>query len=179
MNWKDIKGFEDLYQISDTGMIKSKPKCYKTGKNGRITFTSGETIMKQHLNKGYYFVRLCKEGKTSLHRVHRLVAEAFIDKEINKPFINHINGDRSDNRVENLEWCDQRQNVIHAYQIGLNKGRGGRSIVMKDMNNKVIKPYNKISDAVLDGFRHDCIVACCRGKHKEHKGFKWSYSEAQ
>ena len=175
MIWKNVNGYDGLYLVSNTGLVKTIERNYVTGKNGRIKINSPECLMKQYEADGYSFVRLCKDGKTSLKRVHRLVANAFIENTNNLQFINHINGIRHDNRLNNLEWCSQKENVIHAYATGLNKGRNGRSVAMIDANNVTVKEYIKISDAVLDGFRHDCIVTCCRGKHKEHKGYKWKY----
>lgn len=175
MEWKDISGFEGLYKVSDTGLIKSYPRTYTTGRNGQIKFSYDEKIMKQHTSGGYKLVRLCKDGVTSIHRVHRLVAIAFLEAIEGKNIVNHINGIRCFNDVSNLEWCDQKYNVEHGYSTGLTKPRGGRKVGRFDDSGQLVKTYEKISTAVPEGFRHDCIVACCRGKVKHHAGYEWRY----
>jgi hypothetical protein len=106
-DWKSIDGF-DGYFVSSFGNIKSvKPKPY------------GVRILKPADNKGYSAVALYrKDRKVKRFFIHRLVAMAFIDNPKNKPFINHINANPKDNRVENLEWCTQVENINHAYKLG-------------------------------------------------------------
>ena len=100
--WKDIKGYEGLYQISNTGLVKRIPsiKC-KT-----------ERILRQGTQKaGYNYVNLSKDNKIHTKRVHRLVAEAFISNPNNLPEVNHKDEDKSNNNVENLEWCTREYNL--------------------------------------------------------------------
>lgn len=104
MLWKSIIGFEN-YQISDTGIIKSTDKLLKFGNNG----------------KGYLFVCLSKNGKTTRFYVHRLVASHFILNPENKKTVNHKDGNKSNNCVSNLEWCSQKENLLHAIKTGLRK----------------------------------------------------------
>ena len=94
--WKEIKGYEGLYEVSSEGRVKS------TGKK--------KGIMRPGTSKGYLKVGLTKDGIRSMFRVHRLVAEAFIPNPDNKPEVDHINGDRKDNRVENLRWMTHKEN---------------------------------------------------------------------
>lgn len=108
--WKDVEGFERLYQVSNLGNVKSLANSK----------TKSEKILKYSLGRrGYCQVVLSKSNNKYYMRVHRLVAQAFIPNPENKPEVNHINGIRNDNRVENLEWCTQSENQIHAYRIGL------------------------------------------------------------
>ena len=101
--WKDIKGYEGEYLVSNTGKVKSIKKRFGT--------LNQETILKPAtIWTGYLRVGLVKDKKPKSIFVHRLVAQAFIPNPENKPIINHINGDRTDNRVENLEWCTQKEN---------------------------------------------------------------------
>ncbi len=109
--WKDIKDFEGLYQISNFGRVKS----LKTGK-----------ILKQTIKEnGYLQIGLYKNNKKYYFLVHRLVTEAFIDNPNNYPQVNHISGIKSENNVDNLEWCNASQNGKHAYDNNLSKPQSG------------------------------------------------------
>lgn len=118
--WKDISGYEGLYQVSNKGRVKS------TG--GRHGGFSCDIILKSHFQKGYHKLRLYKDNTWHNFLVHRLIAIAFIPNPYNKPYINHINGNRSDNRIENLEWCTQKENIVHAHLLNLCPIRNGESI---------------------------------------------------
>tara|TARA_R110000796_G_scaffold246715_1_gene371653 strand:+ start:1046 stop:1510 length:465 start_codon:yes stop_codon:yes gene_type:complete len=107
--FRDIKGYEGLYQISNLGRVKSTRK----GKEKILKFRDN--------GKGYNVSVLYNEGVKSNMKVHRLVAIHFIDNPENKPQVNHINGIKSDNRLENLEWMTNKENVIHSYALGLQK----------------------------------------------------------
>ena len=114
--WKDIEGYENKYQISNLGNVKSLE-----------TWTGDKYIRREKILKnmvygnGYYYVCLSKNGKVKKYKVNRLVAQAFIPNPDNKPFTNHIDGDKLNNNVDNLEWCTQSENMKHASMIGLRK----------------------------------------------------------
>lgn len=111
--FRDIHGYEGLYQANNLGMIKSIGY-------GKIR------ILSQSLNSnGYNQLNLCKEKIRRLWKVHQLIAITFIPNPNKKPHINHKNGIKTDNRVDNLEWCTQSENGIHAYKIGLRKPVSG------------------------------------------------------
>jgi hypothetical protein len=122
--WKDIEGYEGLYQVSNLGRVKSfKRKNIK--------------IMKSSVDfNGYSHVNLYKNDTKRGFKVHRLVCFAFLPYLIEKPQVNHINGIKTDNRLKNLEWCDQSHNQQHAYDTGLKIGRigekNGRSKLTKE-----------------------------------------------
>ena len=116
--WKDVKGYEGLYQVSNLGNVKS---LY--GLCGR-KYVKREKILKKtkkRANGNYYreVVTLRKDKKKKEFKVHRLVAEAFLPNLENKPMVNHIDGNSFNNNVNNLEWCTARENVVHAYETGL------------------------------------------------------------
>lgn len=106
--WKDIKGYEGLYQISNLGRVKSISRSIKLKKYTKI---SDDTIMKLDLNKsGYLYVSLCKNGKYKKCRVHRLVAEEFVDKPNGKNVVNHKDYNKTNNCSSNLEWVTNEEN---------------------------------------------------------------------
>lgn len=116
--WKPVKGYEGLYEVSSEGEIKS---LEKTRKNSKGQYIQKEKMLAQSLTStGYKKVELVRNGKKKSLKVHRLVAEAFIPKVEGKPYVNHKDGNQLNNSVDNLEWCTQAENVQHAYDMGLN-----------------------------------------------------------
>ena len=138
--WKDIKGYEGYYQISNLGRVKSLSRKY----------SPKERILKNQYDKdGYYEIGLTKNKKKQYFRVHRLVAQAFIFNIKNKPQVNHKNGIKDDNRVENLEWCTNQENEKHAYNIGLKHaliGENNGSSKLTEKQVRIIKYLLKNSD---------------------------------
>lgn len=112
--FKDIYGFEGLYQVSNFGNIKSLPKS--GGNAYKEKLLKKEKIKEKHTT--YERVTLSKDGKTARYSVHRLVAKAFIENTLDKPHINHIDNNGENNNVYNLEWCTHSENMIHAYKQG-------------------------------------------------------------
>lgn len=110
--WKDVVGYERFYQISNKGNVFSK----------RLN-----RLLKLNTNQGYKTLTINVNGSCKFVKVHRLVAIAFIDNPLNKKFVNHINGNKQDNTVENLEWVTSQENNNHAYSIGLNSGLKGEN----------------------------------------------------
>lgn len=119
--WKDIPNYENIYQASADGQIRTVPG--KVTRNAKFSERHWKTrILKQKTDKGgYKRVSLWKNAKSNDLLVHRLVAETFIPKIKGKDLINHIDGNPSNNRVENLEWCNYSENLIHAYIHHLNR----------------------------------------------------------
>lgn len=127
--YKDIKGFEGLYQISNLGNVKSLSKSHKSGFMGKGITVRPEKIRKLSKDKdGYMCVSLSLNGKVFSKKVHRLVAEAFIPNPSKKHEVNHKNLLKNDNRVENLEWCSRSENQKHAYKEGALKNNFNKEI---------------------------------------------------
>lgn len=141
--WKDIRGYEGLYQVSNLGRIKSL----------NYNNTKQEKILKGSQDKsGYRLAGLCKDGKVSAKRIHRLVAEAFIPKLENKTEVNHIDGNKKNNCINNLEWCDRKENMKHAAKNGLSGFKNGKDninakeILQYDLKENFIKMWHCIAD---------------------------------
>lgn len=128
--WKPVVGFEDVYEVSNDGLVKSL--------GGRRGAKPGRILKQGLMNSGYLKVCLrdSKSGHYSQSSVHRLVAEAFIPNPSEKPQVNHINGDKKDNRVENLEWATASENIGHSYKClgrGAPHNKGNRKLTDKQV----------------------------------------------
>lgn len=128
-----------MYQVSNLGRVRSLDRLL-IHKNGYRHFKKGKVLKPSIGTTGYYHVNLCKNGHKSA-KIHRLVANAFLTPACNKTYINHIDGNPLNNKSDNLEWCTQKENVIHAYKIGLHKTK--RVNVDKDL---LIEMYQKRKD---------------------------------
>jgi len=156
--WKDIEGLEN-YKISNNGKVYSKKR---------------NKILKPNINRGgYYKVDLFKLSKCHRKRIHRLVAEAFIPNPNNLPQINHKDGNRLNNNVNNLEWCTQHWNNIHARDI-LCKNSGIPVIGTHVITGEKIY-FKSTREAQRNGFDSGTISLCCNKKCKYHKNYTWEY----
>lgn len=175
---------DDCYAVSNKGRVKSLARDVS---NHTGIIHKPERILKQQTDrKGYARVSL---GKRKNLAVHRLVAKAFIPNPQNKPQVNHIDGNKKNNCVENLEWCNNQENQIHAVRTGLNdhstyhSGRPYKPVLQIDLNtNKVIAIFKSITDAkkaVSPNSTHNNIGMCCRGERHSAFGFKWSFANAE
>ena len=119
--WRDIPGYEGLYQVSNSGHVKSMKRKYFNSGIGR-DYCKAEKILTPRENKkrfGYFELSLHKDGKEKRFKLHRLVALAFVPNPNNYPQVNHIDGNKGNNSVENLEWCSCKYNINHALKTGL------------------------------------------------------------
>ena len=123
--WKDIKGYEGLYQVSDMGNVRSLDRLVDRGGKPLCAIWKGRVLKKKKASDNYYSVVLSKNNVQLCVRIHRLVAETFIPNPNNLPEVNHRNENKLDNRVENLEWCDRLYNV--RYGTGIERAVKTRS----------------------------------------------------
>lgn len=140
--WKPIPNYEG-YECSSIGRIKSLARYVGGAGNARMR---KERILKLRTDSnGYHQIGLSKSGRQKLHLLHRIVAIAFIQNTSNLPFVNHKNGVKTDNRVENLEWCTRSENAKHAFALGLqsNKGESHPSHKLTEEDVRRIRAINK------------------------------------
>ena len=181
--WKPVTNYENYYEVSNFGNVKSVNRHVKC-KGNSLLFLQGKLMNYVISNKR---VTLCKEHKGKQFFTHRLVALAFIDNIDLKPQVNHKDGDKLNNQVSNLEWCTQSENVIHAYKTGLTIPTGKRKgingylhpqskvVLQIDLNGVIIDEYGSIGVTKFAGFTPQHVHSCCIGKLKTHKKFKWQY----
>ena len=164
--YRDIKGYEGYYQVSNLGNVKSVNRNVNV--NDRYIRVIKERILKQGtMTSGYPFVTLALNAVNKSYGVHILLAKAFIPNPENKKCVNHINGVKTDNRLENLEWMTYKENAIHAVKTGLTKyGESHRKAVSKmviDTHTGTI--YDSITDAVkTTRFTRNYIYSMLQGK---------------
>ncbi len=160
--WKDIPDYEGLYQISNLGNVRSiKNDIY--------------TLKQNDDGKGYKKVRLCKNGKIKSFRVHRLVAQAFIDNPNNYPEVNHKDYNRSNNAIYNLEWSNRKDNM--EYSVKANRFHN-KPVICKNNNTVII--FNSIEEASCKtGVDRTNIGRCCNNKRKKAGGYNWAFLKGE
>jgi hypothetical protein len=153
--WKDITGYEGYFQVSNLGNFRSLDRIIKYRNSGTRLYP-GKPLLKETTLDGYQRIVLMKEAIKRRFMCHRLVAQEFIPNPEGKPFINHINGNKSDNRVENLEWCTQSENELHSFRA-LGNTMAGKTYPkeIKCVENDTIFPSMSQTIAWLGN--HSCI----------------------
>lgn len=182
--WKSIEGYEGKYEVSNLGRIKSL--INNTGKKR-------EKILKPRISKqGYLYLNLWRGSVAKSKKIHRIVAEAFCKKPTDAQCVNHINGVKTDNRAENLEWCTYSYNIKHAYKEKLitpTKGEkngmygvhgkdhpSSKPVLQFDLEGNYIKRWeNCVEAGKCLGVNGNSISRCARGDRKKAYGFMWRY----
>lgn len=155
MEWREIAGYEGLYLISSNGEVLSKKR---------------NTLMKARLDRdGYLVVGLSKDNKQVTHKIHRLVAESFLDK-IENTEVDHINGIKTDNKVENLQWISQKENLEKRNLDSLKI----KVVKIEKITNIILEEFSSIREASRQtGIPHSNISNCINGNRKSAGGFIW------
>lgn len=173
--WKDIPDYEGIYQVSNLGNIKSIKRIVNSISGGRIV---NERILRQKLRSdGYLDVELSKNNVQKSIYVHRLVAIAFIDNPNNYDVVNHKDENKSNNCVNNLEWCNHKYNTNYGTAIKRRNQKIYKKVKKYDKNMNFICEYNSLKEASNgDKSLYAHIGDCCKGKIKSCGGYIWRYS---
>lgn len=174
MEWKSVKGYEELYEVSDKGYIRSLPKICKKmeGKELKDYLYSGKILKPYVDRKGYLKVKLYKDGAGKVKFVHRVVLESFVGNPKELPQINHKNEDKTDNSLHNLEWCSASYNVNY----GTRNKALEKPIRQMSKDGKVLNEFKSASEAAKHTGLHQSLISqCCIGKRKTTGGYRWQF----
>ena len=182
--WKWIDGYENMYQVSNLGRVRSVDRyVYCEVSPNKLQHIYGKVLKQGTNHKGYPIVYLSKDGKQKTITVHRLVALTFIENPLNLPQVNHIDGDKTNNNVSNLEWCDNSYNQIHAHKTGLfpkyedtvGWGRPARPVAMLDFDTKeVLRTFETLASVQREtGINQFNVRSVCLGLRNHAGGYDW------
>lgn len=190
--WVDIKGFEGKYQISNHGRVLSLR--YHRGNKPRVLIPRIPKRKVRDVRKDYYpYVVLSDNGKTKTIKIHRCVATYFIPNPDNKTYVNHKDGDVTNNHVSNLEWVTPQENTIHAIHVLNHTGNKGfkydKATNSKPVAQIFIDPTTKYEYVIaiyanasvaeqITGINGRGIALCCNGKYHLAGGYKWQYQSS-
>lgn len=186
--WRDIKGYEGLYQVSNLGRVRSLDR-YIINKSNKRQYYNGK-ILNGNIRQGYLKLTLSKNNSQKTIPIHILVAKTFIPNPESKPEVNHIDGNKANNCVNNLEWVTRSENELHAYKNGLAKPslkqkeavakyareNYSKKVLQYDLNGNFIKEWNSMHDVWRElGIRPSYICRCCKGLRNYTYGYIWKY----
>ena len=165
-SWKDVAGYEGLYQVSDQGNVRSR----------RRHGSSGGILKPGRDGHGYLRVVLYREGEWKPILIHRLVAQAFIPNPSNFPVINHKDENPANNAVDNLEWCTHRYNMNYGTCIARMAAKHLKVVLQYDKFGNLVKEWASASEVERQtGFAQSNISDCCLGKRKSAYGYVWRF----
>lgn len=182
--WKDIEGFEGYYQVSNLGRVKSLDReiVFNNGKSEKAkTMIRGRILSITKQTQGYSQVGLCKNGTQKSYRLNRLVAKAFIPNPFGKPEVNHIDGNKDNNRADNLEWVTSQENSIHALKNGLITPYK-RPVLKIGLDGTLLDEYESLKEAAeKNGISRGNLCMVCKGAYGRNTigGYIWKYKYEQ
>lgn len=160
--WKAIKDYPN-YEVSNYGRVKNKNKIMKPYKT----------------NNGYLHIFLSKNGRQKQFLLHRLVANIFIDNPNHLKEVNHIDGNKENNRIDNLEWCTRKQNVHHYFCSKEKNDTKAKKVVQYDLKGNIIKTFESIRKASKEtNIDAHYIIYCCKGAKDRTANYIWKYEIA-
>ena len=173
--WRDIEGYEGLYQVSDFGEVRSL-------KYGKTKLLKPKKETNGYLRVGFY-----KDSKQKWYLVHRLVATAFIENPDNLPEVNHIDEDKTNNVVANIEYCDHKRNCNHgtrnerSAKARINSPKHSKKPVQLTLDYIFVKEWESVSECGRNGFSQTAISKCCNNKYGKqgnvYKGYRFVFAE--
>jgi hypothetical protein len=169
--WKDIKGYEAIYQVSNLGNVRSLDRINYVGSKIK------GTIMKQQFGgNGYLSITLCGNGKQKKFTIHRLVATAFVPNPCGYEEVNHKDEIKYNNFDFNLEWCDRKYNMNYGTAFERMASKLSKEVFQYDINNNFLKKFKSTRDIERQlGYANGNIGKCCNGKLKTAYGYIWGY----
>lgn len=169
--WRSVKDYEGLYEMTTMGRVRNS--------------MTGQVLRPEKTTNGYLRITLTKNGIHKRYLVHRLVAQVFPDlvswteDAKGKPFeeltVNHLNEDKSDNRVENLQWCPLKYNIDYGTRNERMAKSKSKTVYQKTLDGQLVKVWPSTMECERNGFYHSAVSNCCMGIYSQYKGFKWSY----
>lgn len=184
--WKDVVGYEGIYQVSNKGNVYSVERI---STNNRMF--GGQTLKPRHQKNGYLNVVLYKNGVRKTKSIHRIIAEAFIPNPNCLPQVNHIDEVKVNNNVENLEWCTSKYNNNHGTRIERVVETQSKKVMAVNAETGEALTFNSINEAGRKGYNSGNVSLACRGIYKSgstgkligdgrtYKGHRWCYEEGE
>lgn len=170
--WKPVVGFEEYYEVSNLGRIRSLDREVYSEKGSFMRFYRGRILKLTDNGNGYLVVNL---GRGNRRHVHRVVAEAFLPNIFNLPFINHKDENPKNNEVSNLEWCTAKYNSNYGTATERRVKKVSKPVRATNIKSGEVIEFESMKAAHRVGFDETTIAQCCRGVFIQHKGYAWEF----